>query len=102
MGGSVNSNALLAGVCGRLAHLFRCNVWVLRAGFILLLLLKTLLTLVVYAVLALLFRMIDHRRGPDRSSREEFSLGSPQFASHNRRIRELDRRFQEWEDSLGK
>ena len=99
MGGPVNSNALLAGVCGRLAHLFRCNVWVLRAAFILLLLLKTLLTLVVYGVLALLFRMVDHRRGRGRSTKD-FSLESPQFACHNRKIRELDRRFQEWEDSL--
>jgi phage shock protein PspC (stress-responsive transcriptional regulator) len=100
--GKRDTHILLAGVCGRLAHLFRCNVWVLRAGFILLLLLKTFLTLVVYGVLALLFRTADYHRGPDRSTRKDYSPGSPRFAAHNRRIKELDRRFREWEDSLGR
>ena len=96
----INSNALLAGVCSRLAYVFRCNVWVLRAGFIVLLMIKTLLTLAIYGVLALLFSLVGHYRGSNRSTQYDFSLGSPQFASRNRRIRELDRRFREWEDSL--
>ena len=92
-------SAIIAGVCSRLARLLRCNVWGLRAGFILLLLIKTLPALAVYGVLALLFHLRDRYPGSKRSETKDFSLGSPQFASRNRRIQELDRRFREWEDS---
>ena len=94
-----SSGPILAGVCSRLARLLRCNVWVLRGGFSVLLLIKTLPALAVYGGLALLFRLRDHYPGSNRSAIEDFSLRSPQFASRNHRIRELDRRFREWEDS---
>ena len=90
---------LLAGVCSRLAQLFHCNAWVLRAGFVLMLVLKTLLAMFLYLVLALLFRLLDRYRSSGHVSDETFSLDSPQFSSRSRRIEELDRRFREWENS---
>jgi len=90
---------LLAGVCSRLAAFFRCNAWALRAVFLLLLMVKTLWTLAVYAGLALCFRWVEYSRGTRRSASKEFMLESPRFESRNRRIKELDRRFREWEDS---
>jgi len=93
------NNPLLAGVCSRLASFFHCNVWVLRAVLVVLLMVKTLWALAVYGGLAILFRITDVCRGTNRSPVEEFSLESPQFEARNHRIRELDRRFREWEDS---
>jgi phage shock protein PspC (stress-responsive transcriptional regulator) len=90
---------LVAGVCSRLAWYFHCNAWLLRAGFIVLLMVKSFWALAVYGGLALLFRCTDHYRGPVRSAKKDFSLESPQFAARNHRIRALDRRFREWEES---
>jgi phage shock protein PspC (stress-responsive transcriptional regulator) len=93
----VEIRPLVAGVCNRLAGFFRCNAWVLRTGFVLLLLVKTLWTLAVYGGMALLFRLADHYRRPVRSTKKDFTLESPQFAGRNHKIRELERRFSEWE-----
>jgi len=90
---------VVAGVFSRLARFFNCSPWPLRAGFIVLLVVKTFWALAVYVGLAVLFRLTDHFREPARSAEKDFSLESPQFAARNHRIRELDRRFREWEDS---
>lgn len=93
------AHPLLAGVCSRLGQLLRCNIWVLRTGFALLILIKTFWGLAVYAGLALAFRLIDHYREPGRSTDKEFVLESPRLTTHGTRIRELDRRLSEWERS---
>ena len=68
----------------------------------LLLMIKSLLALAVYAALAVLFAVLDRVHLPGRCRQKGFSLESPMFAAHDRRIRELDRRFREWENSQGR
>jgi phage shock protein PspC (stress-responsive transcriptional regulator) len=87
--------ALLAGVCAGIARAWGWNVWALRALFVLFLLVKPVWALIAYAVLALGFGLLEYRRG--EPGREAGSLESPELADRNRRIAELERRFQELE-----
>lgn len=91
---------LLAGVCSALARICHCNVWAIRAVFVLLLMMKTLLVGVVYLVLALLLRVVARERADRHHEERPFTLGSEQLAGRSRRIGELDRLFRDWEDSL--
>ena len=87
--------ALLAGACAGIARTFDWNVWVLRALFVAFLLLKTLWAIAAYAVIALLFWILDAERRGQRGRRK--GLESPELASRSRRIEELERRFEELE-----
>lgn len=102
MSSPANSTPLLAGVCSRFASLLHFNAWVLRAVFVVLLLAKTVLAVIVYGVLALLFHAADRRRQPQSAAHAQAPANAPQPCPHNERIRDLDRRFREWEQSLGK
>ena len=90
--------ALLAGVCAGIARTFNWNVWVLRAIFGALLLIKTLWAVVIYAVLALLFTLFENQL-PGKSNRNGpgDGLTSPELSERNRRISDLERRFRELE-----
>jgi len=94
------NSALLAGVCSRMADWFQCNVWVLRAVCIFLLMVKTLLAAAIYAALALLFRLIDRPGASGRSPASDSRLYRARSPGRSPRIEELDRRFREWEQSL--
>lgn len=101
MSASDDTTPVLAGVCSRFASLLQFNVWALRAVFIILLLTKTVLAVIVYIVLALLIRAMDNRRSKQAAAPDEDSsvAGAPIYSD---RIRDLDRRFSDWEQSLGK
>jgi phage shock protein PspC (stress-responsive transcriptional regulator) len=88
-----SEGALLAGVCAGTARAFGWNVWALRALFVIFLLVKTLWAVLAYAALALLF----HFRPATGTPRAEEELGSPELASRNRRIAELEKRFRDLE-----
>jgi len=89
--------ALLAGVCAGIARTFKWNVWVLRALFIGFLAIKTLAAILVYGGLALLFYLLDS----DRTARNKPSSGlqSPELSGRDERIKDLERRFSELEES---
>jgi phage shock protein PspC (stress-responsive transcriptional regulator) len=87
--------ALLVGVCAGIAQKFGWNVWALRALFVLFLLVKTLWAVAAYAALALAFHLLDGERPPRRDAGG--GLESPELASRNRRIADLERRFEEFE-----
>jgi phage shock protein PspC (stress-responsive transcriptional regulator) len=89
--------ALLAGVCAGIARTFKWNVWVLRALFIGFLAIKTLAAILVYAGLALLFYLLDADRGPGNKAAS--GLSSPELSRRNERIRDLEKRFSELEES---
>lgn len=92
-------DALLAGVCSGIARAFKWNVWVLRALFIGFLAIKTVVAILVYAGLALMFYLIDGPRGGgDKASS---GLSSPELSGRDERIRDLERRFREMEESDG-
>ena len=97
-----HSAPLLAGVCSQLAKTFGCSVWALRAVFIVLLLVKTLFAVVAYAVLALLFQAGERFRNAEATAPFERPEASAEFSPVNRKLAELDRRFREWENSLGR
>jgi phage shock protein PspC (stress-responsive transcriptional regulator) len=86
--------ALLAGVCSGIARAFGWNAWVLRALFVLFLLVKTFWAVVAYAVLALAFHFGRERRSQRHGTQ---GLASPELAERNRRIEELERRFRDLE-----
>ena len=87
--------ALLAGACTGIARMFNWNVWVLRALFLAFLLIKTLWAVVVYAVLALAFKLFeDQWLGKSKSGE---GLASPELSDRNERISDLERRFRELE-----
>lgn len=88
-----NQGALLAGVCSRIARVLSWNVWVLRALFLGFLALKTLWAVACYAVLALVFHLLDDRL----SSEQDKELASPELGDRKRRIEELERRFRDLE-----
>jgi len=88
--------ALLAGVCAGIAQAFNWNVWVLRALFVAFLLIKTLWAIVVYAALALVFKLFEDQ-WPGKSKSGE-GLASPELSERNQRISDLERRFRELED----
>lgn len=102
MNPSADTSPLLAGVCSRFARTLHFNVWALRAVCIVLLLAKTILAVIVYGILALLFHALDRRR--DRSvATPEPSRDNPAHSDSGRyseRISDLDKRFREWEQSL--
>jgi phage shock protein PspC (stress-responsive transcriptional regulator) len=87
--------SLLAGVCTGIARTFDWNVWVLRALFVLFLLIKTLWAIVAYAALALAFHLLDGEWPGRRKYRG--GLESPELAGRNQRIADLERRFEELE-----
>lgn len=87
--------ALLAGVCAAIARAFGWNAWVLRALFVVLLLVKTLWAVAIYAVLALLFKLFEDSWPGRRKSRD--GLASPELSGRGARIADLERRFRELE-----
>jgi len=87
--------ALLAGVCAGIAQAFNWNVWVLRALFVVFLLVKTLWAIVAYAALALAFKLFEDQL-PGKSKSGE-GLSSPELSERNERISDLERRFRELE-----
>jgi len=90
--------ALLAGVCADIARRLGWNVWVVRALFVLFLVLQTLATGVVYIALALVLRLADGTLGgADRKSAPPGGLASPDLADRGRRIEDLEARFRELE-----
>jgi phage shock protein PspC (stress-responsive transcriptional regulator) len=91
-----NEGALLAGVCAGIARAFNWNVWVLRALFAAFLLIKTLWAVVVYAVLALAFKLFEDQWSAGPKSGEE--LASPELSERGERIKDLERRFRELEE----
>ena len=88
--------ALLAGVCAGIAQTLNWNVWVLRALFVAFLLIKTLWAIVVYAALALAFKLFEDQ-WPGKSKSGE-GLASPELSERNQRISDLERQFRELED----
>ncbi len=88
--------SLLAGVCAGIARTFQWNVWVLRVLFVVFLLFKTLWAIVVYAVLALAFSLMDGQWPGRRGSGDE--LTSPELSGRNQRISDLERRFRDLEE----
>jgi len=88
--------ALLAGVCAGIAQAFKWNVWVLRALFVIFLLVKTLWAVLAYAALAVLFHLGNEHR--ERKHGKE-GLASPELSERNRRIEELEKRFRDLEQS---
>jgi phage shock protein PspC (stress-responsive transcriptional regulator) len=87
--------ALLAGVCAGIAQAFSWNAWVLRALFVVLLLVKTLWAVVIYAVLALAFKLFEHA-WPGATKTAD-GLESPELSGRGERIKDLERRFRELE-----
>lgn len=87
--------ALLAGVCAGIARTFSWNVWVLRFLFVAFLLVKTLWAVVAYAVLALIFNLVE-KQLPGRA-RTRQGLASPELSRRGERISDLERRFRELE-----
>jgi len=69
---------------------------VLRALFVAFLLVKTLWAVVVYAALALAFKLFEDQWPGNSKSGE--SLASPELSERNERISDLERRFRELED----
>lgn len=88
--------SLLAGVCAGIARTFQWNVWVLRALFVAFLLFKTFWAIVVYAVLALGFSLLDGQWSGRGAAADE--LASPELSGRNQRINDLERRFRDLEE----
>lgn len=87
-------DALLAGVCARIASTLSWNVWVLRVLFVGFLALKTLWALGLYAVLAIVLHLLEDGK---QKAGDKDRLGSPELASRNQRIEELERQFRDLE-----
>ena len=87
--------ALLAGVCAGIARAFSWNAWVLRVLFVALLMVKTLWAVVIYAVLALAFKLFEDSWPGSSKSNE--GLASPELSGRGERIADLERRFRELE-----
>jgi phage shock protein PspC (stress-responsive transcriptional regulator) len=85
--------ALLAGVCSSIASTLSWNVWVLRALFIGFLAIKTILALVVYAILALVIHLI--RIDSPGEKRKTEGLTAPELSGRNQRIADLEQQFRE-------
>lgn len=85
--------ALLAGACAGLARTLGWNVWALRALFVIFLLVKTLWAVLAYVLLAVVVYLLEGARPNRRKSAG--GLESPELADRNRRIEELERRFEE-------
>lgn len=102
MNASDDTIPVLAGVCSRFANMLRVNVWALRAILIILLLAKTALAVIVYLLLALFLRAMDKHRSKQAAPKGEDSSAASNSPIYSDRIRDLDRRFSEWEQSLSK
>lgn len=89
--------ALLAGVCAGIARTFNWNVWVLRALFIGFLVIKTIAAVGVYALLALVFYLSGNEFS--RRDKGDEELVSPELSDRNQRIRDLEKRFRDLEQS---
>ena len=87
--------SLIAGVCAGIARAFGWNAWVLRALFVLFLLIETFWTAVVYAGLAVLLHL--GRQHGLRHPRKKDGLASPELSERARRIDELEKRFRDLE-----
>ena len=85
--------ALLAGACAGLARTLGWNVWAIRALFVIFLLVKTVWAVLAYLALALAVYLLDGAWPGQRKSTG--GLESPELADRNRRIEELERRFEE-------
>ena len=88
--------ALLAGVCAGIARALDWNVWALRALFVILLLVKTLWAVLLYAGLAVAFYLgsgLGSSRGGRNKPRDD--LVSPELSRRNQRIADLERRFKD-------
>ena len=96
-----HSAPMLSGVCSQLARIFGCNVWALRLIFIVLLLVKTLLAVVAYAILALVFHAAGRYRDPKSNHGGGNQAEPADYSPANQKFADLDRRFREWEESLG-
>lgn len=88
-------NGLIAGVCAGTARAFGWNAWALRVLFVIFLLVETFWTVLVYAVLAVLFHL--GRRHRKRRSGDDEGLVSPELNDRARRIDELEKRFRDLE-----
>jgi phage shock protein PspC (stress-responsive transcriptional regulator) len=102
MNPSADTTPLLAGVCSRFASTLHFNVWALRAVCIVLLLAKTILAVIVYGILALLFHALDRRRDRAIATPEPPRDNLAHPGRYSERISDLDKRFREWEQSLRK
>jgi len=102
MSPSTDITPLLAGVCSRFASMLHFNVWALRAVFIILLLAKTVLAVIVYGILALLFHAVGRYRGQQAADHDQAGGAVSRPTAYSERISDLDRRFREWEQSLRK
>jgi len=91
------NGALLAGVCAGIARALGWNVWVLRALFVLFLLIKTLWAIAAYALLAVVMCVLDSA-GSKAGGKTEGGLESPELAERGRRIADLERRFRDLEN----
>ena len=90
------ANALLAGVCSRIADRLGWNVWALRALFVIFLLIKTLWAIAAYAILMVILRFLDNGSGAAKPP--PGGLESPELAERSQRISELERKFRELEN----
>jgi phage shock protein PspC (stress-responsive transcriptional regulator) len=88
--------SLLAGVCAGIAQAFHWNVWVLRALFVLFLLVKTFWAVVAYAVLAVIFILFEDQVLARTGSGED--LSSPELSARAQRIADLEKRFRDLEN----
>ena len=95
LGVAQTDGALLAGVCAGIAQAFGWNVWVLRALFVAFLLIKTLWAVVAYAVIALVFMLLESQNFGKPGNGDE--LGSPELSGRKKRIADLERRFRDLE-----
>ena len=94
--------ALLAGVCAGIARALKWNVWVLRALFAGFLAIKTMVALIIYAILALAMHLLGNEKLHGKKSRGEKMAGgltSPELSQRSQRIADLERQFRELEDS---
>lgn len=84
-------DALLAGVCARLAQTLGWNVWALRAMAVLGLFIDMLVAGGVYVLLAFVLPLLRPAEA------EPEGLSAPELGDRSERIAELERRFRELE-----
>lgn len=92
--------ALLAGVCAGIARALRWNVWVLRALLVGFLAIKTVATLIIYAVVALVMHLLGNETLHGKKSqgtKASEGLASPELSKRSERIADLERQFRELE-----
>lgn len=87
--------ALLAGVCSELARRLDWNVWAVRCLFVCGLLIESLVTGVVYLVLALVMGLL--LGDADSKSEPPGGLASTRLSERGKRIADLEKKFSEME-----